>query len=52
MSSQVQQTVANNRVASGVVGTTYMRTVAVTGVRFKMGGGNITRGTFKLYGIS
>lgn len=52
MTSTAQQTVADDKAVSGLISNTYKRTVAVTGIRFKMASGNITRGTFKLYGIS
>ncbi len=52
MTSIAQQTVGDNKAAVGTCGITYKRTVAVTGVRFKMASGNMDRGTFKLYGIS
>ena len=51
ISNTVQQT-GNDRVGIGQNGITYRKTIAVTGVRFKMSSGNIDRGIFKLYGIS
>jgi len=52
MQSSASQIVANDRLAIGHIGIAYMKTIAVTGVRFKMASGNIDRGIFKLYGIS
>ena len=50
--SHAQQSLGSDKFGVGEVGVTYKRTVAVTGVRFKMASGNMDRGTFKLYGIS
>ena len=52
MQSSASQIVASDRLAIGHIGIAYKKTIAVTGVRFKMASGNIDRGIFKLYGIS
>ncbi len=51
MSNAVQQ-LGNDKTGIGQIGIVYKKTIAVTGVRFKMASGNIDRGIFKLYGIS
>jgi len=48
----VQQTVGDNKLVVGDVGFTYRKTIAITGLRFKFSGGNMSRGIFKLYGIN
>ena len=50
--SHAQQSLGEDKFGVGEIGVTYKKTIAVTGVRFKMASGNIDRGTFKLYGIS
>jgi len=52
MMSHCVQQLGNDRTGVGQIGITYGKTIAVTGVRFKMASGNIDRGIFKLYGIS
>jgi len=52
MISNAVQQLGNDKIGIGQIGITYAKTIAVTGVRFKMASGNIDRGIFKLYGIS
>ena len=52
MISNTVQQLGNDKIGIGQIGITYAKTIAVTGVRFKMASGNIDRGIFKLYGIS
>jgi len=52
MMSHCVQQLGNDKTGVGQIGITYAKTIAVTGVRFKMAAGNIDRGIFKLYGIS
>ena len=52
MISNAVQQLGNDKIGIGKIGITYAKTIAVTGVRFKMASGNIDRGIFKLYGIS
>ena len=51
MISNAVQQLGNDKIGIGQIGITYAKTIAVTGVRFKMASGNIDSGEIRMYGL-